>query len=91
MNDIQSKNNNHDPSNGWNYIASKFIERRQKSHIGIDAVKKWASDFPSGSDVLDLGCGFGVPISNVLMNQELNFQYLLIVRYRSLINTTLKI
>lgn len=72
MSNIQSKNDNHDPSNGWDSIASKFIERRQNSHIGINTVTKWASELPSGSDVLDLGCGFGVPISNVLMNQGLN-------------------
>jgi 2-polyprenyl-3-methyl-5-hydroxy-6-metoxy-1,4-benzoquinol methylase len=63
---------NHDPSNGWNAIAPEFIQRRQTSSIGTAVVADWAKQLPPKCKVLDLGCGFGVPISAALISQGFN-------------------
>ena len=56
----------HDMSNGWEGVASEFIAARDSS-IGVDVVRAWARNLPSGGAILDLGCGTGVPISQALM------------------------
>ena len=58
----------HDPSNGYEAVASEFVERREQSSIGVGTVRTWARSLPSGASILDLGCGHGVPISMALMN-----------------------
>lgn len=55
-----------DLSNGYEAVAARLIQRRDRS-IGVATVRKWAKLLPSGADVLDLGCGHGVPISEALM------------------------
>jgi cyclopropane fatty-acyl-phospholipid synthase-like methyltransferase len=56
-----------DPSNGWEAVAKEFIEGRQQSSVGVTTVQAWAQSLPAGASILDLGCGFGVPISQVLV------------------------
>ncbi len=58
-----------DHSNGYEAIASRFIEIRGQAitGIGTSSVGAWASGFPVGSTVLDLGCGTGMPIAKVLI------------------------
>jgi len=53
-----------DPSHGWNAVAQRFIQAR--SRIGADTVRLWAKQLPPGSDILDVGCGSGEPISAAL-------------------------
>jgi SAM-dependent methyltransferase len=57
-----------DPSNGYEAVASEFVERREQSSIGVATVRTWARSLPSGASILDLGCGHGVPISMALIN-----------------------
>ena len=57
-----------DPSNGYEAVASEFMERREQSSIGVATVRTWARSLPSGASILDLGCGHGVPVSMALMN-----------------------
>lgn len=57
-----------DPSNGYEAVASEFVERRERSSIGVATVRAWARSLPAGASILDLGCGHGVPISAALMN-----------------------
>lgn len=56
----------HDGSNGWDDIASIFIAARDRSVIGADVVRAWTRHLPRGAAVLDLGCGTGMPIAQVL-------------------------
>lgn len=60
-----------DKSNGYENIASIFIQRRGQDMNGIGAstVRNWSKTLPYGSTVLDLGCGTGFPISKVLMDE----------------------
>jgi len=58
-----------DPSGGWEAIASNFIAGR--SDIGSGVVRQWAKNLRPGADVVDLGCGSGVPISLTLVQEGL--------------------
>jgi SAM-dependent methyltransferase len=57
-----------DPSNGYEAVASEFMAGRQQSTIGVATVRAWGRSFSKGASILDLGCGCGVPISQVLMH-----------------------
>jgi 2-polyprenyl-3-methyl-5-hydroxy-6-metoxy-1,4-benzoquinol methylase len=55
-----------DKSNGYDQIAEEFISRRNLQ-IGPATVRAWSLTLPSGTAILDLGCGHGIPISQVLI------------------------
>jgi 2-polyprenyl-3-methyl-5-hydroxy-6-metoxy-1,4-benzoquinol methylase len=57
-----------DPSNGYEAVASKFMERRGQSSIGVATILRWARTLPPGASILDLGCGHGVPLSMALID-----------------------
>ncbi|UHG94443.1 class I SAM-dependent methyltransferase [Spirosoma oryzicola] len=59
-----------DKSNGYEDIAARFIQSRTKT-IGTPSVQLWARTLPPKATVLDLGCGTGLPVSEVLMNEGL--------------------
>jgi SAM-dependent methyltransferase len=64
-----------DQSSGYEAIASDFLPRRGKNRstgIGVREVSAWARRLPRGSNVLDLGCGPGFPLTSVLVDEELN-------------------
>jgi len=60
-----------DKSNGYEKIAAIYINGRGQAVNGIGArfVRNWASTLPKNSTVLDLGCGTGIPISKVLIDE----------------------
>jgi SAM-dependent methyltransferase len=60
-----------DASNGYEEIAPIFIAGRGRAVSGVGAleVAEWAKTLPEGATVLDLGCGTGVPISQVLLER----------------------
>lgn len=60
-----------DKSNGWEEIASTFISGRgeKSGGIGVSVVAEWSQMLPAGGTVLDLGCGTGVPISELLIER----------------------
>lgn len=55
-----------DRSNGYEAIADAFTRARTPT-IGPRVVREWAQGLPRGTAILDLGCGFGVPISQALL------------------------
>ena len=64
-----------DRSNGYEGIAPEFLARRgsgRSTGIGVNRVRKWARTLPSGATVIDLGCGPGFPITDVLVTEGLN-------------------
>jgi SAM-dependent methyltransferase len=64
-----------DRSNGYERVAAEFLARRGNSHsacIGVSSVRRWAKTLPPGAAVIDLGCGPGFPITEVLVAEGLN-------------------
>lgn len=63
-----------DPSNGYEGVAAEFLARRGsgRSGVGVNAVRKWARILPTGAAVIDLGCGSGFPITEVLVTEGLD-------------------
>ncbi len=64
-----------DRSNGYEAVAEEFLTRRGSRTgtvgIGVKEVRKWAKTLARGSSVIDLGCGPGVPITVVLVEEGL--------------------
>jgi 2-polyprenyl-3-methyl-5-hydroxy-6-metoxy-1,4-benzoquinol methylase len=60
-----------DKSNGYEQIATIFITGRGQAvnGIGKSYVRNWGRTLPANSTVLDLGCGTGIPISKVLIDE----------------------
>ncbi len=58
-----------DKSNGYEEIAAGFATARNHSSVGASVVADWAQQLPAGGTVLDVGCGTGVPISQVLIDR----------------------
>lgn len=57
-----------DESAGYEEVAEEFMARRSALWMGAEAVREWAAGLPAGATVLDLGCGHGVPVSEVLID-----------------------
>ncbi len=54
----------------YNSFFEKYIEYRGviANGVGVNTVHSWVKQFQYNSEILDLGCGTGMPISNVLIN-----------------------
>lgn len=64
-----------DRSNGYEGAAQEFLARRGSGRftgIGVNEVRQWARTLPRGAAVIDLGCGPGFPITEVLATEGLN-------------------
>jgi SAM-dependent methyltransferase len=59
-----------DRSNGYEGIAAAFASTRSTT-IGVRRVRDWAKALPCGAAVVDLGCGPGIPITEVLVAEGL--------------------
>ncbi len=55
-----------DKSNGYEGVASLFMSERDPV-TGASTVRRWSRTLAPGSAILELGCGHGVPISQVLI------------------------
>lgn len=62
-------NQRDDASNGYESVAAEYTRRRDASTIGVETVRAWSRALPRGAAVLDLGCGSGVPISVMLVQE----------------------
>jgi 2-polyprenyl-3-methyl-5-hydroxy-6-metoxy-1,4-benzoquinol methylase len=60
-----------DRSNGYEGIAAAFVGARSAT-IGVKRVRDWAKALPRGAAVVDLGCGPGLPITEVLVAEGLS-------------------
>jgi SAM-dependent methyltransferase len=58
-----------DLSHGWDAVAEAFMAAR--SDVGVDVVRRWAGHLPPEGAVVDLGCGFGEPVTRTLIETGL--------------------
>ena len=63
-------------ANGYERIADAFLARRGNAAtasigVGVRQVRAWARSLPPRATVLDLGCGPGLPITKVLVDEGL--------------------
>src|SRR6202045_1151712 len=64
-----------DRSNGYEAVAAEFLARRasgRSTGIGVHEVREWARTLRNGAAVIDLGCGPGFPITEVLVAEGLS-------------------
>ncbi|MES2826684.1 MAG: class I SAM-dependent methyltransferase [Bacteroidota bacterium] len=62
-----------DLSNGYQRIAETFIAARgvHSAGVGTDQIRVWAQMLAKEAKVLDVGCGTGIPLTAVLMQEGL--------------------
>ncbi len=60
-----------DSSAGYEAVANDYMIRRARGRIGARTVETWVLTLPSGASVLDVGCGGGIPLAEVLLAQGL--------------------
>ena len=64
---------NPDRSRGYEAIAAHYIAGRGSNYrgvgIGADEVAEWSRTLPAAASVLDIGCGTGLPITQVLIHR----------------------
>lgn len=56
----------HDASAGYESVAAIFQAAREQTRIGASTIAAWAQTLPPGTEVLELGCGAGVPVAQEL-------------------------
>jgi len=63
-----------DPSSGYEAISTDFLQGRGSSPligVGVNEVRAWTRQLAPGASVIDLGCGPGFPITQVLVAEGL--------------------
>ena len=51
--------------------ALQYLDARDRSRVGVQIVQSWARSLPSGSTVVEIACGGGYPITQILVNAGL--------------------
>jgi SAM-dependent methyltransferase len=62
-----------DESNGYEGIAEIYIKGRGRAvnGVGSSTARAWARTLNRGSVVLDIGCGTGIPVTKILLDEGL--------------------
>lgn len=63
--------NDSDLSSGYDNHAETFI-RIRSPEVGVSRVREWARSLPTGARILEIGCGSGIPITRVLIDEGLD-------------------
>lgn len=61
-----------DPASAYEARAHEFLAAREASLIGAYIVRNWARSLPAGTDVIEIACGGGLPVSRALVDTGLN-------------------
>jgi 2-polyprenyl-3-methyl-5-hydroxy-6-metoxy-1,4-benzoquinol methylase len=52
--------------------ALEFLRRRDNSLVGVRTADRWARSLKPNSNVLEIGCGGGIPVTQTLVDAGLN-------------------
>lgn len=56
----------------YEQYAREFLQLRDNSRVGVRTADRWARSLKPKSNVLELGCGGGIPITQILIDAGLN-------------------
>ncbi|HEY0681987.1 MAG TPA: class I SAM-dependent methyltransferase [Steroidobacter sp.] len=59
-------------ANAYEAYAHEFLAARDRSMVGADIVSAWAKSLPAGTDVIEIACGGGYPVSRALLEAGVN-------------------
>jgi cyclopropane fatty-acyl-phospholipid synthase-like methyltransferase len=51
--------------------ALKYLDVRDRSRVGAEIVERWARSLPFGTPVVEIACGGGYPITQILVDSGL--------------------
>ena len=57
-----------DSASAYEKHAREFLGVRDESAVGVDIVERWARSLDPGTDVLEVACGGGIPITRTLLD-----------------------
>jgi cyclopropane fatty-acyl-phospholipid synthase-like methyltransferase len=60
------------PASAYEMHALEFLDARERFRTGADVVARWAKELPVGTDVIEIACGGGYPVTQVLVASGLN-------------------
>jgi SAM-dependent methyltransferase len=60
-----------DSANAYEKHARAFLSARDRSTAGAAVIKRWARSMSPGTEVLEIGCGGGLPVTRVLVDTGL--------------------
>jgi cyclopropane fatty-acyl-phospholipid synthase-like methyltransferase len=60
-----------DSASAYEKHARAFLSARDRTTTGADVVERWARSLDPGTEVLEIGCGGGFPVTRVLVDAGL--------------------
>ena len=60
-----------DSASAYEKHARAFLSARDRTTTGTDVVERWARSISPGTEVLEIGCGGGFPVTRVLVDAGL--------------------
>ena len=60
-----------DPADAYEAHAREFLAVREIAGVGAEVIRAWAGSLSREADVLELGCGGGLPVTRVLVDAGL--------------------
>lgn len=61
-----------DAEKAYETHAQEFLDARDDSLVGADIVERWARTLPAGTEVVEIACGGGYPVTRVLVDAGLS-------------------
>ena len=61
-----------DSASAYDVCAQEFLRVRDRSTIGVDVLNSWAKSLEPGTDLIEVGCGGGWPVTKTLAALDLN-------------------
>ena len=51
--------------------ALRYLDDRDRSRVGVELIEHWARSLPFGTPIVEIACGGGYPITQVLVDSGL--------------------